>query len=506
MKNMYYFAIIVHMYHAPSRKVQLFKRFAGLILGAVIVVLGVIVLTAFTLGYRFNGENGHLQRSGILQLSSKPTGAQVTVNGQRQSSTTSTKIISEPGDYTLQLDHPGYRTWQKTVPIQAGNITWVMYPRLIPQELPVTQVAELPATLAGGLPSGGSKRYAFLQKADTPTILTAQLDVEDIKLASVTVPQEAYTAPAEGATPGTFSLELWSGDERSILVRHTLGGGRSEWLLVPVEKPEDTINLTQLFGTQLEEVVFASQNGTRLYALVDDAVRYLNVSDATLSRPLVQKVESYKLYDDYILFVSQETEQNTQQVGYMHRDFEQPRVVEAVPYKGEQSAHFAVGKYYDDFYFLITQGNQATLSKSNISSLPRNASTELERTRVKAFELDRPILRANITDNGQFATIQDGWSFATYNLEVQQLATTDFQPESATTAQKLRYLDRYLLWSQRDGMLRSIEFDGANQHNLMEIEAKFDATLNPSGKYLYGVQKTDKGYALSRVQLLNVTP
>lgn len=498
------FCYTIYMYHAPSRKVQLFKRFVTVIISATIVIAGVSILTAITLGYRFNRENGHIERGGILQLSSKPTGANITVNGQPHPTTTSAKIVSDPGDYALQLERDGYRTWQKTVPIQAGNITWVMYPRLIPQKLPVTNVAELPATLAGALPSGSSKRYAFLQKADTPTISTANLDSEEVKLTSSSIPADVYTQPTAEAPKNVFSLKLWSGDERSMLVRHVFADNQEEWLLVYPEKPEDSINLTKLFGVQLKDVVFGSHNGSRMYALVDGAVRLLDVGNGTISRPLVEKVHDYTLFEDYILFVSQPTEQKTQQVGYTHKDFTQPRVVEAVPYDGEHAAKFDIGKYYDNYYFLITQGKQATLSRS--SNLPTNPTAELERKKVKSFELEKPVTTAHITDNGQFATIQDGWSFATFNLEVQQLATTDFQPESAQKAQKLRYLDRYLLWAERDGNLRTFEFDGANQHNIMPVEPQFDATLSPSGKYLYGVRKTDKGYTLSRVQLLDITP
>ena len=474
-------------------------------ISAAVVVTGVTILTAITLGYRFSQEGGSIERGGILQVSSQPTGASLSVNGLPHPANlvgTSAKIVSDPGDYALKLELNGYRPWQKTVPIQAGNITWVMYPRLIPESLPVTEVVDLPSTLAGGLPSGSSKRFAFLEKATAPHFVTANLDSEDVQLTKVTIPEDVYTTPKSGESK--FSLELWSGDERWVLVRHVFGDGQEEWLRIGVERPENSVNLTQLFGVEMTEVVFGAHNGSRLYALVDDAVRSLEVGPGTISRPLVQKVESYSLYDDYILFVSQPTEQQTQQVGYTKRDFDQPRVVEAVPYDGENSAKFDVGEYYSNYYFLITQGSNATLTRS--TSLPSSPTAKLERQAVKTFELERPITTAHITDNGQFATVQDGWSFATYNLEVRQLATTDFQSETAQKPQKLRYLDRYLLWSERDGNLRTVEFDGANQHNIMPIEARFDATLSPSGKYLYGVQATDDGgYSLSRVQLLDLS-
>ncbi len=470
------------------------------------VVIGVVILAAITLGYSFNSEEGRLERGGILQINSKPSGAKLTINGQRHPSNTPAKIVSEAGDYALEIEKEGYRTWQKTAPIQAGNITWVMYPRLIPQKISPVRVADLPDTLADGLPSGSSKRYAFLKSADSPATLIANLDSEEVQLKEFTLPPDIYEKPTKDHPKSTFSLKLWSADERLVLLRHVYADNKEEWLLLNRDKPKDSFNITKMFGVAMTDVVFANNSGSQLYAIVDGAVRLIDISSQTISRPLVENAQSYSLSGDYIVFVSKPTKQNKQQLGYMHKEFKEPYIIDTVPYDGSHSAQFDMGKYYDTYYYLVTNGRTATLTRSN--ALPHTYSTEasFKRLAVKTYQLDRPIRVAHITDNGQFATIQDGWSFATYNLEVGQLATTDFQTDTQQKPQKLRYLDRYLLWAERDGYLRTYEFDGANQHSIMPIEARFDATLSPSGKYLYGVRNANDTYQLIRVQLLGIKP
>lgn len=470
----------------------------------IVVIIGVIILVGITLGYSFNQRKGHLEQGGILQVSSRPAGAKLMINGHPHPSNTPAKIVSEPGDYSLQIERDGYRPWQKTAPIQAGNITWVMYPRLIPRVLTQKKVLELPTTVADGLSSGSSKRYAFLTEPGSADMSIANLDSEDVKLRSVSVPSDIYTTSQdEKPVVGTFKIELWSGDEKQILLSHRYGNNQEEWLLINHEKPEESINLTKKFGVNMTDVIFANNAGSKLYALVDQAVRLIDIDAETLSRPLVEKVHSFSLYADYVLFVSLPTDQKTQQIGYVRKDFKQPRVVEAVPFDGENHAQFSIGKYYDKYYFLITHGKQAVLTQSK--ELPEKSTTVLNRSKVKTYNLSKPITSARITDNGQFATIQDGWSFATYDLEVNRLATTEFQSDTASKPQELRYLDRYLLWAEKDGYLRTYEFDGANQHNILPMNPEFGATLSPTGKYLYAVQESGTKRHLVRVQLLDIS-
>lgn len=492
------------MYHAPPRNVRLRRKIGFLLLTWIIVIGGVILLTALTLGYGFDRENGQLEQSGILQIGSRPGNAKVTLNDQPLSSSTPAKVVSSPGDYAIRLEQSGYRTWQKTVPIKAGGLTWATYPRLIPEDLSSRSVLTLPETLSDALPSPSSKYYAFLPVASDPRITIATINSDKVTESEIKVPSDTVTKPDPQHPNSTYAIELWSGDEQKILLSHTYGADNTvEWILLDRTNPEESQNLSRLFAVAMKEVTFANDDGSRLYALVDGAVRLLNVSNETLGRPLVEKVAEYELFEDnYIFFVSEPTEQETQQIGYVRDDYKKPRVIDVVPYDGENSALFSVGKFYDKYYFLTAHGKEATLSKSN--SLSGDNSTSLKRTLVTSMQLERPITDAHITRGGQFATIQDGRSFTTHNLETGQTTPTELLAAKDGAAQKLRYLETQLLWAEHDGKLRTYEFDGANQHDIMPIEARFSATFSPQGKYLYGVQKSDEGYELVRMQFLDL--
>lgn len=500
------------MYHPPSKKVRLWRHFSAITIMTLVVLVGVAVLTSLTLGYRFNQKDGRIEQGGILQLNSQPSGATVTINNTPFGSQTPTKLVSRPGDYAITLNRDGYRQWQKTIPIQAGNITWVTYPRLIPQVLTPEKQVSFPASTGSALASPSSKRYAIVSQPNTPMVTLATLDSEKVTTKDYILPQTFYTAPTEEHPDSTFTIESWTGDEKRILLKHTYGDGQHEWLILDLAKPEDSLNVNRMFGlsSTVEKPVFSEGNGSVIYALVDDAVRILNLRDETMSRPLVEQAVDFRLYGDgFVLYVANSVNDSegakpSQHVGYVKKGYPEPRIVKTLDYDGVHNAQFAVGKYYDKYYYLVSHGHKAELFAS--AAMPDNHTSRLSLKSVYEFKLDKPIIDINVTGSGQFATVQDGYGFATYNLEVNQASSTRFAEGSNPLPQKLSYLDGYLLWGSRDGQLRTYEFDGANQQDIMPIIPELGATLSPSAKYLYGFAHDNGEIALMRVQLLDIKP
>ena len=81
--------------------------------------------------------------------------------------------------------------------------------------------------------------------------------------------------------------------------------------------------------------------------------------------------------------------------------------------------------------------------------------------------------------------------------------TTTLLKGTSAVTNELQWLDKYHIWSDRDGILRLYEFDGANQHDIMTVVPGMSAALSPNGKYLYGITKSADGvHHLSRVQMI----
>lgn len=473
---------------------------------AIAVIVGVAVLTALTLGYGFSKQDGRIEQGGLLQLSSTPTGASATINGTPFGSQTPTKLVSQPGNYAVMLQKQGYQSWQKTVPIQAGNITWVAYPRLIPAKLNAEQTLTYPSTAASALASGSSKRYAVLPSSDKAVVSVAMLDADEPTAKQYELPATMYSAPTGDAPASNFAIESWTGDEKKLLLKHTFSpNAHTEWILFDLEHPDKSININRTLGIggTLTVPELTRGDGMELYAIVDGSVRVLDLGAQTLSHPLVDDAVDYRLYgDEFVLYVKA-AQNGTQEVGYVREDYKTPRAIKRVAANTTTQAQFDIAKYYDKYYFLISHGNEAELLSS--PSLPDDTTSKLTLKHVQTLKLNDNVIDANMTDNGQFATIQDGSSFSTFNLEIMKLTTSSLVYGTSPLPQKLKYLDGYLLWGTNDGNLRTYEFDGENQHDIMPIIPELGATLSPTGKYLYGFAKLDdKTIALSRVQLLDI--
>lgn len=493
------------MYHPPSKKVRFVRKFIVLAIMTAAVVSGAVILAAMTLGYRFTpGDGGKLQQGGIMQLDSKPAGATVTINGTQYGSRTPTKLTSQAGDYTVTMERDGYLPWQKTVPITTGGISWVTYPRLIPKERKPESVVDYSPTVASALSSASSKYYAVLESQGDPTVSLVRLDGEEVRVRTVTLPEDHFTSPEPEQSLSRFAIEKWTGDEKRLLLSHTYGDNTKEWILMDIDRPDESVNITNHLGisSDMRSPKFSVNDGTEVYAIIDGDVRIIDLDRQTLSRPIVQNATHFSLYGNgYVLF-TQQSDDNMQHVGYVKESYREPRIIDTLETTYDEPAQLSVGKYFDKYYFLIANGSKAELSSS--TNMPDNSTAKLERTHEKTLELDGTITDSNITDNGQLATIQDGESFSTYNLELKQLSLTKIVNTASPSTQTLQHLDRYMFWGVNDGQLRTYEFDGENQHDIMAFDYRLGATLSPNGKYIYALAADEDGekVSLTRVRMM----
>ena len=95
---------------------------------AVIVTAGILALVVS--GYWLNADF-EVERQGMLQISSVPTGANVEVDGESSwlQRTNTSKVVAS-GEHTIVLTKDGYDSWSKTVNVNEGLLYRLHYPRL----------------------------------------------------------------------------------------------------------------------------------------------------------------------------------------------------------------------------------------------------------------------------------------------------------------------------------------------------------------------------------------
>lgn len=486
------------MYQRTSRRRQLIGRALVYSFMTLSVIAIVTILMLVILGYSFNRKDGRLEQGGLLQFASVPSGAFVTLDGYQLGSRTPSKASNvDARDHTVQMDLNGYRSWQKSVLVQAGGIRWLSYARLVPNEIKPESLRTF-SSMAASLASSDRKWIALQEDAASPNFVLANIEGDTPKYSALSIPASIMTA-AQTDTPQSFTMVAWSNEERYLLVKRVFDTDKSEWLLVDRADAAKSVNISTLFAISPSKVVFGNGSGRDLYVQTDDIVRRINLDQQTLSRPLATNIEEFSIYSEDIVVYTTKPDaarDNQRHVGYFEDGMEAEQIIFSYP-GDTPNVHVAFGDYFFKRYITVTHGSTLELYSG---MLPRG-STKAELRQEMSATLPADALRLTMSRNGRFAVAQNAGGYTTYDIELKKTDSTVFK-QPVAVERKLQWLDDYMIWNDAGSMLRFYEFDGANQQDIMPVIEGQAATLSGNNKYLYGLSKTETGVALQRAKLI----
>jgi hypothetical protein len=477
-------------------KKQIIKRglIYSLMSASVVVIVSLLMLVV--LGYSFNPKDNRLEQGGLLQFASVPSGATVTLDEVPLGSRTPSKTTADARSHTVTMSLEGYRTWHKTINLKAGMIGWLSYARLVPSDPKVEKLRTLP-TLASALASPDDKWMAMIENTAAPTIMIADLQNDKLTYKSLVIAADHITQPAAGKTQ-SFSLAEWSKDGRYILVRHMYDDTKTEWIVVDREDPLKTKNISARLGLTTEKLIFERNDGRTALALTDGAVRRLNLSDETLSRPLVTNVEEFSTYNENTVLYTTKPDPITKQrsVGYLIDNMDVSQQLATFPDDG-QPVHLAMDTYFGKRYVVTSHGAVVDVMSGD---LPRQESKGTLKT-VKSFTTVAPVRYLSLSSNGRFVIAQTDTGYTVHDLELGKTDTTLLK-DLTGVARPLKWIDAFITWYDAGGTLRLYEFDGANQQNIVPVAEGYDVTLSQNQKYLYSIGKDGTGFTLQRVRMV----
>jgi len=486
----------MHMKRTRLLRRQTLVRTAVYSLMTLTVAVVVTLLMFVVLGYQYNERDGRLEQGGLLQFATVPTGATVTLDEKVLGTRTNNKANVEVGNHTVSFDRSGYRTWQKTIHISAGQVGWLSYARLIPSTVTPTTMRTF-SSLSGAIASPDHNYLLLQENANQPVFVLVNIQGDTLDYDTLTLPSTTFTAPAAGKTQ-SFTFESWSENEGAIIIKHTYDDDKVEWLLLDRGSPERSVNINTAYGISPTTVMFAGKGDRLLFVQADDAVRRIDLNAQTLSRPLASKVATFTGYDDTtIAYATLPDDKSQRTVGYAAIDIDAPVTIATYPADG-QSLYAAMATYFNQRYVSILHGKTLLVQSGTLptaktkGTLKKVTSQDIESTAVIALDMRH--------DN-RFVVAQTATGYATYDIELDKLDKTTwaYQP---TAQRPLTWLDDFMLWSDTGGQLRFYEFDGGNQQNIMPVTEGYAASVSPNDRYIYGVLKTDKGFELRRARLV----
>ncbi len=427
------------------------------------VIITVLVLAFIVSGY-WLGKDFKVERQGLLQVSSVPTGAYISIDGSEPSwfqRTNNSKMLSS-GEHTVTLTKDGYDSWSKTVNIAEGLLYRVHYPRLFLLEREKEELFETDATLATVSPDHDS--LLLINETTSWTFLNLDNEVLEPKPLNIS---ELFSGVslAQGAPVGLFTGEIlsttwnYNGDKVLFKVRNE---NSFEWVLLDVKSLKNSVNLTREFGLEFNSIEILDNSANSLLAIVSGNLRKIDVSSRSISVILAENVVNFDHYDTEVIF-SAKDQNNDFYIGNLKLSDSKIKKLDTL----DSSAKVLLSRFYEDKYLTVVKDDKLTVFK-------RDDGSEIFQTTltfVPAF--------ASVGHNGEFITLSSASHLATLDMESMTVREWDVEGDN------FDFLDNDMIYTVSDGELIVYDFDGFNRRSLAKNVSEHFPVMITNDRYLY---------------------
>lgn len=425
------------------------------------VAVTVIILAFLVSGYWINSDF-KLERQGLLQISSTPTGADVSIDGDSSwlQRTNTSKVLSS-GEHTVTLTKEGYDSWSKTINISEGLLYRIHYPRLFPTNPVTEKTLDLNNYSFSTISPDRSKlllissTWQLIDLADKDTksldLGISQLALDD---SSVKIDPESVIVSAD-----------WDKSGSHILVKMN-NGGSIEWILLDIKDVKNSINLGKEFDGDFTNVQILDDSSSSLLAIFNGNLHKIDIPGRSISSVLVKGVMNYDHFDSSeVVFYSNDTvsEASAGYVGLLKlSDNKTTKLLDVT-----SPATVAISRFYDDKYITILQDNLVSLYKKD------------NFTRVADYEISFSPGKMKVGHNGEFITMSLDGKIATLDMETESVR------EWSVGAERFGWIDDDMIYATVDDTLVVYDFDGLNRRVLSQNVNNNTLATITDDKWLY---------------------
>jgi hypothetical protein len=196
------------------------------------------VLIAYGRGYRINIQQQKVSTTGLLAITSDPSGAAVYINDKLTTVSNDT-IPLVPGSYTVRIQKEGYQPWEKTLQVKGEVVTRAdiyFFP-----STPSLSVITKNGIIAPSLSPDGKRLAYIIPNTDTSsTQLKNPKDpwgvwVTELSTSPISVSKTTKKVLSPDTTPINDGVLSWSPDSSDLLVilPHPITKGPVYYLVSP---------------------------------------------------------------------------------------------------------------------------------------------------------------------------------------------------------------------------------------------------------------------------------
>ena len=435
------------------------------------VIVTVIILALLVSGYWLNADF-EVERNGMLQISSVPTGASVELDGKTPSWTDRTNLskILTSGEHTVTLTKDGYDSWSKTISITEGLLYRLHYPRLFPKDRTAESVLNTPDYTKASISSDHS---SLLLVNNTTKWSYVNLDADKLSPREVDIsPIFSSVSLAEGAEVGLFIGEIvsldWDLDAEHVLIK-AKHDDNTEWVLLDLERLDHSINLTKEFGADFSRIAILDHNSNHLLAVRNGNLHQIDIPSRSISAILIDIID-FDHFENEVVFSAMRSEapQPEAAAKYYTGIFKigDDRINEledtTVPVK------VAIGKFYDSKYIVIVADQQISVHQKDTFA-----------SDIAEYELSFMPDLVKVGHDGEFLLTSNGTQLATLDFEANQLH------EWSIDSDQYGWLDNDMLYAISEGDLIVYDYDGLNRRIIADDASTLFPASVTKNKWLY---------------------
>ena len=428
----------------------------------VAVVITVAILALVVSGYWLNSDF-KVERQGLLQISSMPTGADVEIDGNTSwMQRTNTSKVLTSGEHSIVLSKDGYDTWSRKINISEGLLYRIHYPRLFLKKREKEIVYGVPATTFASV----SPNHNLLLLANKTTewdlvnLDSDKLDVKKLDISNIF----QNVSMADGALKGLFTGEIisadWDANNEHVLFK-TKENDRYYWTLLNVNNVASSIDITKEFNADFSDIRIFDNSASKLLAVKDKGLHRIDVGNLQVSALLVENISDFDFYESEILFSAAAEEGSY--IGVLKSGEDKISILEGTI----KPAKVAISRFYDDKYVLIALDGNVTLYKKDGFS------------EVLTKELSFSPRTIKVGNDGEFINMNDGETVASLDMEAMSIQ------EWSIDSLNYGWIDGDMIYSVKDGTLIVYDFDGLNRRELTKnVSERLPVTIT-ANKWLY---------------------
>lgn len=165
-------------------KITLTKTKRKLFLGFLVLLFLITapILIMYSIGYRLDIENKKIVETGVISIDIRPKDVTIYLSGVKINKKIPIRLTNRaPGTYSLKIEKPGYKTWEKNIDVKSKQTTYIKDVTLLKDALPTTVFLDKENKIKEYYPSSNGE-YIILVSEEKNTDLFELLNTQTKKI------------------------------------------------------------------------------------------------------------------------------------------------------------------------------------------------------------------------------------------------------------------------------------------------------------------------------------